>query len=528
MYYCALNIIILSKNNDIEQMLSKQPLPEDCSCCFETAADLSSVTSFKDTAVIIDCSSIEPDINIMNKCPSVLLAASDSADKLSTEILSAAAGIWLMPTGILCDSRLISVYFAGLIKQMKLNADYRHLKICFDTSIDSLPDLIWYKDTIGAHLAVNNGFCKAVEKTKEQIYKKGHYYIWDIPKEEYDQGDYVCLESESIVMAARRTCLFDEKVKTKSGMRQFKTYKSPLIDIDGEIFGTCGVARDVTDLHNINSEVEIILESIPFAMMIEDDKGVVTGSNSKFSEFFPDGPDIAGKSCHQWKKDLLGSSDELNDEAIEIRQNINGTERYLSYRSEPITDIFNAFIGRVNIFRDITLERNYRKQTLHTANTDFLTALNNRRSLFAHLAELKYSPHLAFVMVDLDNFKKVNDTYGHQMGDKALFETAKMLKQCFREDFIARLGGDEFIIVIDRQCSSDSVEHQARMLLDVMCSKFAENEAFRQLSASIGIASKSITDGECQDTEQLMRCSDEALYCAKSSGKAQCCIYTEN
>lgn len=74
----------------------------------------------------------------------------------------------------------------------------------------------------------------------------------------YEQGEYICLESDEIVLEERRTCLFDEMVKSKQGMRQFKTYKSPLFDDDGTILGTVGIAHDVTDLANMGAELEIL------------------------------------------------------------------------------------------------------------------------------------------------------------------------------------------------------------------------------------------------------------------------------
>lgn len=115
-------------------------------------------------------------------------------------------------------------------------------------AIDSVPDLIWFKDVRGAHLKVNNAFCSAVGKTKNDVQGRGHYYIWDLKQEEYEQGEYVCLETEEIVLREKKTRAFDEKVKSKHGLRQFKTYKSPIFDEDHQVVGTVGIAHDVTDL----------------------------------------------------------------------------------------------------------------------------------------------------------------------------------------------------------------------------------------------------------------------------------------
>lgn len=160
-----------------------------------------------------------------------------------------------------------------------------------------------YKDTRGAHLKVNNAFCNAVGKTKKDIQGRGHYYIWDIEPEDYAVGEYICLESEEVVLQSRETCVFDEKVKSRLGMRQFKTYKSPLFDEDGELMGTVGIAHDVTDLGNMMVELKIILRSMPFAIMVYDHKGVVTDINRRFEEYFQIEPEeIIGKDFNEWRK----------------------------------------------------------------------------------------------------------------------------------------------------------------------------------------------------------------------------------
>lgn len=81
-----------------------------------------------------------------------------------------------------------------------------------------------------------------------------------------------CLETEEEVIARGVTCTFDESVKTKLGMRQFKTRKSPIFDEHGGIIGTVGIAYDMTDITKSSAEVEIILQNLPFAAMILDEE----------------------------------------------------------------------------------------------------------------------------------------------------------------------------------------------------------------------------------------------------------------
>ncbi len=365
MYNCIIDIVTTACSNEVMDILRNIPVPEDCEIRFN-APDLKN-----------------PDIGYIFGSVSAYLGF----DKKDKDILSAvitdgrdipdgAGQLWVIPSDSTHRERLLSTYFTAFIASIKQKFDYRIMKICLETATDSVPDLVWFKDVKGAHLMTNNAFCNTVEKTKEQIYKKGHYYIWDIPKEEYEQGDYVCLESEEIVIKAGETCLFDEKVKTKSGMRQFKTYKSPLYDINGRLLGTCGIATDVTTLYTLNNELNVLLESVPFGIIIEDNNENLLSANKALEEYFPDISSYEGKRYAEWKKFVMGDAEAAGVTEFAVRK--NGVPRILKFSKEPIHDVFGEIIGRVIIFQDMTAERIFQKKTIEHANTDFLTGLNNR------------------------------------------------------------------------------------------------------------------------------------------------------
>lgn len=513
MYNCVVNITLVGENDWAADLLSGYVPPEDCEIVFsEKSANTPDSAAVYFGAEAYRCKSAE--------CAySVLVTDGSDLDGVDISELTA---VWLLPSDKELRAKLIALYFNQLISHIKNSFDHRILKICFETVSDSVPDLMWFKDMTGAHLMVNDAFCKAVAKTKKQIYKQGHYYIWDIPKEEYEQGDYVCLESEQQVIDAGGTICLDENVKTKAGMKQFKTYKSPMYDVDGSVFGTCGVARDVTDLHKINSELAVLLESIPFAVMINDNEGDIVGSNAIFKNYFPDIAGLTGKKCAEWKNTVYEQS-----ENGEISVEHNGDAHILKFIENPISDSFGEIIGFIIIFHDITAEKNYQNQTLLHANTDFLTGLNNRRSLFAHLKKMRSNPQLSLITVDLDNFKKVNDNYGHKAGDNALILTSRIIREIFFEDFTARLGGDEFLVAVSRAVDTEQLELQLQKLLDTLLKHFKADERFSVLTASAGVSLELCGEGEMHDIEALMHKSDAALYTAKNGGKDCYCVYSE-
>jgi diguanylate cyclase (GGDEF)-like protein/PAS domain S-box-containing protein len=407
---------------------------------------------------------------------------------------------------------------------MKDKCDNRRTEICFQTFIDSLPDLVWFKDNDGAHLIVNYEFCGVVEKPKKQIYKKHHNYIWDVPEDDYENGEAVCRQSEEVVVKARKTCQFEEKITTKDGMRQLVTYKSPLIDTDGTIFGTCGMGHDITDLQNVTKELTIIINSIPFGLAILDSNGNVLAINKFLKKFFPNAVDSVGHSFDEWNNSL--DKEKLGSEhgEDEYRIILGGQEHIMRFRHEPIVDIFGENIGSLQFIRDVTIQYNFEQQNIRHANTDFLTGLNNRRSLFDYLTGLGNNTKLSLIMLDLDKFKSVNDTYGHALGDEALEITSRVLEECFPDGFIARLGGDEFLVALVGENDLEQVEQRTQHLLDTLIKNYLVKDEFKALSASAGIVQERLAVCDIKSIENLIKRSDDALYTAKESGRARYCV----
>lgn len=151
-----------------------------------------------------------------------------------------------------------------------------------------------------------------------------------------------------------------------------------------------------------------------------------------------------------------------------------------------------------------------------------MTGLYNRRSLYQYLHNNRNGRLLNLLYVDLDYFKHVNDTYGHKVGDDALILTAKVLRECFKNEFIARIGGDEFLIVQLGEAQREALESKAQQLLDQLSAAFGSTENMDTLSASVGIVQNGAPD---KDIDLLIQQSDAALYQAKESGRGRYCIY---
>ncbi len=174
-------------------------------------------------------------------------------------------------------------------------------------------------------------------------------------------------------------------------------------------------------------------------------------------------------------------------------------------------------------FNDIGPVREAQQQLKYLATRDSLTGLYNRAYLAERMRTLFRSPgdgepaRLAVLFVDLDGFKKVNDTAGHEAGDALLRSVASRHSGCVREsDTLARVGGDEFVIVINDHASIEQVATLAAQILDAIAVPFALAGNEYYLGVSIGI---SVSPDDGQDATVLMRNADSAMYHAKQCGR---------
>ena len=176
----------------------------------------------------------------------------------------------------------------------------------------------------------------------------------------------------------------------------------------------------------------------------------------------------------------------------------------------------------ISIRTDIT-ERKQAEETIrHQANFDPLTLLPNRRLFRDRLEqEIKMSNRrglpLALMFVDLDNFKDVNDTLGHDMGDILLKDAAQRLSSCVRgADTVARMGGDEFTVILGELDDPSSIERLAQDILHKLAQPFQLRDEVAYISASIGIT---LYPEDASGIDELLKNSDQAMYAAKHQGR---------
>ncbi|MFA6138113.1 MAG: diguanylate cyclase [Sulfurimonas sp.] len=184
--------------------------------------------------------------------------------------------------------------------------------------------------------------------------------------------------------------------------------------------------------------------------------------------------------------------------------------------------------GYVSVFSDISERKTYELKLLHLASHDALTSLPNRihfhdtlRKAIQNAKRNKYK--IAVFFLDLNDFKKVNDTLGHEVGDALLKEVASRLKECLREaDTVARFGGDEFAIVLHEIKSVDDAVEVAQKIILKVSEPFKVGETTLIPSTSIGI---SIYPEHSDEGDILLKLADKAMYVAKQRKDGTCELF---
>ena len=203
----------------------------------------------------------------------------------------------------------------------------------------------------------------------------------------------------------------------------------------------------------------------------------------------------------------------------------NGSTRWLKIRAQKIKEVLDGHPDRIDgVLSDISDRKDIENQLHHESFHDKLTGLPNRSCFISQsnqlLGSLEQSPesNFAVLFIDLNRFKGINDSLGHQFGDQILQEVASRISQSLRPtDLIARVGSDEFAILLHNNCTPEETIQIAERMNERLSEAMYIEEQMIYSSASIGIV---LSSSDYQNGEELLRDADIAMYYAKEKGKA--------
>jgi diguanylate cyclase (GGDEF)-like protein/PAS domain S-box-containing protein len=200
-------------------------------------------------------------------------------------------------------------------------------------------------------------------------------------------------------------------------------------------------------------------------------------------------------------------------EAEDFFESLRGKDRYLHFMSAPIYDQAGELWGAIESIQDLSEHKALEARLSELATMDGLTGVYNRQYLEKRLEEeitkaRRYGDHLSMILLDIDQFKEVNDRYGHLVGDQVLKKTAEIIKSCLRTtDIVARFGGDEFVVILPRTDPEQLTFVRERLIVTLKnLSVQDENNQTRYLTVSLGDYS------DCREYDQILRRADLNMY----------------
>ncbi len=287
--------------------------------------------------------------------------------------------------------------------------------------------------------------------------------------------------------------------------------------------------------------LELVLDALPVRIFWKDNNSTYLGCNQHFADDaeVENTADIQGCSDFDFfekeNAELFRKDDrEVMESGVskvgyeEPQANPGGETRWLRTNKIPLRDENGAVVGVLGTYEDITEHKRLRQKIEKMAHEDELTGLPNRnqfkKSLDAAIEGLEQDGRqIGLLLLDLDNFKNVNDTLGHLIGDKLLQVIARRIENFLPESVkAARLGGDEFAFIFSDLRSEDIITQFAQDITRVLEEPIGVEDNLLNISVSIGIITHS--ERECSPHE-LFKNADIALYEAKRTGKSRFCIF---
>lgn len=369
---------------------------------------------------------------------------------------------------------------------------------------------------------------------------------------------------EVMKMLAGEVPEFHFRIIDKDGkIKWIESTANAFFDTDNRPYKAMGLTKDITErkqaeeaLYKSEAHIRTLVNAIPDMIWLKNENGVFLSCNSVFEKLLgAKEADIVGKTDYDFVDKELADFFRENDRRAICTGNSSSNEEWLTFADggyhglfetikTPLYDKRGSLIGVLGIARDITQRKLLEEQVREAAFHDPLTHLANRNLMEDRLSQMMAASkrsglYGAVIFLDLDNFKPLNDTYGHNVGDLLLIEVANRLLSCVREmDTVARFGGDEFVIMlseldVDKTKSIlqvEAVAEKIRIALSapyILCIKSEEKTdatVEHSCSASMG-ATLFINHEVAQD--EVLRQADLAMYQAKDAGRNKVYFYQE-
>ena len=400
--------------------------------------------------------------------------------------------------------------------------------------LEMIPNPIFYKGINGKYLGFNRAW--------EEFFKlKRDEWVGKTYKEVFADENDAAVDREDEEILSGRQVVREVRVKDGNGaMRDTIKHLTRFTGPNGEATGMVGVLTDITDFKQAARALEAsevrfqaLTESAMDIVTVLDINGLIRYQSQSVKHMLGYEPlSMIGLSqfdiVHRDDVDAMREAFDALAQGIRMTTPLefrvrtsSGEWRILEAVGKNCLDI-PAVGGIIVNTRDITERRAIQERIQHLAFHDALTDLPNRSLMQDRISQAvvraeRGNHRIAVMFIDIDNFKNINDTLGHDVGDDLLCEVGKRLQNSVRNhDTIARQGGDEFIVLLDQLDGHRGATRVAQKILEAMRAPFVVGGTDQHVSGSIGI---SIYPDDGQDASTLLKNADTAMFHGKALGK---------
>ena len=398
---------------------------------------------------------------------------------------------------------------------------------------ENVPGIFWLSDPDGHPVEfLSHGYDRITGRSSEDVLTgRSSLFSAVVPED-------LALIEEHIFEVSKQPVKLEFRIQRPDGeIRWLRNLSFVTYDKLGRVKNIAGFGEDITDAYLSHQRLKLaasVFENTAEAIVVTNTRNRIVSVNDAFSritgykseEVIGETPALlsSGKQSAEFYAQMWSGLNEKGRWQGEVWNRKKNGELYVEWLSiTALRNRFNELENYVAVFSDITDRKEKEELIRYQANYDALTALPNRVLFNDRLTQAinscnRYSKDRgALMFIDLDHFKEVNDTLGHEAGDHLLKEVAQRLKKYTREaDTVARLGGDEFTVMIPAIHSIEHVGKVAEKIIEALSKTFLLHGNAAHISASIGVT---IFPDDGDELTRILQNADQAMYAAKSAGR---------
>lgn len=390
----------------------------------------------------------------------------------------------------------------------------------------------------------NQCMISQINRAAEEYIGKPSHHLIHKPVHEFFHPDNVAEENCELCQAIKQGRSMHSYFAPFSEKAQWFLVSLAPIKAGDNTSGMVQLLTDITEQIRTKDRIRTLSQAVeqsPISVIITDTNSKIEYVNRAFekitgyssAEVIGENPSLlqSGKTPAYIYKEMwqtIESGKSWQGELVNIRK--NGEIFYEQANIAPVYDESGTICHYLAFKEDITLRKQQEERMLHQAHFDALTDLPNRFLALDRLTQLlneaqRKNEKVAVLFLDLDDFKKVNDSLGHETGDKLLIEASERLRSVARSgDTVGRLGGDEFIVLLGGLADAADARPVAENLLNRFRDAFKINGRELILTISLGIA---IFPEDGDNTSELLRNADSAMYHSKNLGRNTYSYFTD-